>query len=269
MSTVAALQAQLAELLQRRRAIDTDPDASELAAQIAAGNDRLSPAEQIEIYREQFWLRHTSCLLDDFEGLSGLLEQGHWERLVEEYLAAHPPTSFSLRDLGHRMPDFVEGSSWLPRHDLCVDMTRVEWAYIEVFDAADAAPLDPEKLALIPERAWESARLVLNPALRLLRVRYPVAALRREIRLKRAFELPEPSAQNLVVYRGLDRDLRHEIVGDAQFALLEALHSGVALVPAAAQAVSRAPREAEVLERELSAWFRDWAARAWIVRVEL
>jgi hypothetical protein len=95
------------------------------------------------------------------------------------------------------MPDFVEGSSWLPRHDLCVDMTRVEWAYIEVFDAADAAPLDPEKLALIPERAWESARLVLNPALRLLRVRYPVAALRREIRLKRAFELPEPSAQNL------------------------------------------------------------------------
>ena len=108
MSAVAALQAELAELLQRRRAIDTDAAASEQAAQIAAGNDRLSPAEQIEIYREQFWLRHTSCLLDDFEGLSGILEQSAWERLVEEYLAAHPPTSFSLRDLGDRMPTFVE-----------------------------------------------------------------------------------------------------------------------------------------------------------------
>ena len=148
-------------------------------------------------------------------------------------------------------------------------MTRVEWAYIEVFDAADAAPLDPAKLALIPERAWERARLVLNPALRLLRVRYPVAALRRDVRLKRASEIPEPSAQNLVVYRGLDRDLHHEVVGDAQFALLEALHAGVALIPAAALAVDQAPHEAELLERDLSAWFADWAARAWIVRVEI
>lgn len=269
MSAVAALQAELAGLLQRRRAIDTDPAACQRAARIAAGNDRLSPAEQIEIYREQFWLRHTSCLLDDFEGLGGLLAQADWERLVEEYLAAHPPTSFSLRDLGDRMPEFVERSTWLPHHDLCVDLTRVEWAYIEVFDAADAAPLDPGELALIPEHAWENARLVLNPALRLLRVRYPVAALRRDVRLKRAVEIPEPCPQNLVVYRGLDRDLHHELVGDAQFALLEALHEGRALVAAAARAVSQVPGEEELLERELSAWFTTWAARAWIVRVEL
>ena len=47
---------------------------------------------------------------------------------------------------------------------------------------SDAAPLDPAKLAAIPEDAWLGARIVLHPALRLLQVRYPVADLRRKLK---------------------------------------------------------------------------------------
>lgn len=267
MSGVAEVQARLAELLQRRRALDTDPTVRDVAASIATGNDRLSPAEQIEIYREQFWLRHTSCLVEDFEGLGGVLGQADWERLVEDYLSTHPPTSFNLRDLGERLPDFVERSPWLPHHALCVDMARVEWAYVEVFDAADAEPLAPAKLAAIPESAWESARLVLSPALRLLRVRYPVAALRREIRNKEHVRIPEPAAQNLVIYRDQSRSLRHLALSDGAFALLQALSRGAALVPACQEAMAKVPEEAQRIERDLGAWFQDWATRALVVDV--
>jgi hypothetical protein len=270
MSGVDELQGELAVLLTRRRAVDTDPTVREQCARIATGNDRLSPAQQIEIYREQFWLRHTSCLLEDFEGLAAVLGQSNWERLTEDYLSAHPPTSFSLRDLGDRMPEFVDRSSWLPHHELCVDMARVEWAYIEVFDAPDAAPLDPAELAAVPESAWERARLRLSPALRLVRVGHPVAAFRRSVRLNEADRsLPEPEPQNLVIYRGGDRDLYHQVLADAAFALLQALSEGLALVPAAERAMARAPHQADRIEHELSAWFADWAARAWIVGVEI
>jgi hypothetical protein len=266
-SGVAELQAQLAELLQRRRALDTDPTVRDQAARIATGNDRLSPAEQLELYREQFWLRHTGSLVEDFEGLGGILGQHDWERLVEDYLAAYPPRSFSLRDLGDRLPAFVEQSTWLPHHALAVDMARVEWAYIEVFDAADATPLDPAKLASIPEQAWESARLVLSPALRLLEVGYPVAALRRAIRHKDPFSLPGAAAQKLVVYRDGARNLQHQVVSPGAFALLQALASGQALVPACQAAMAEVPDEAPRIEAELTAWFQDWAARAWVVDV--
>lgn len=164
MSGVAELQAELAELLQRRRAIDTDPTVREQSARIATGNDRLSPAEQLEIYREQFWLRHTSSLVEDFEGLGGVLGQADWERLIEDYLAAHPPRSYNLRDLGERLPAFVEQSSWLPNHTLCVDMARVEWAYIEVFDAADAAPSKPSRVRTSRPAPSPASRSASSPA---------------------------------------------------------------------------------------------------------
>ncbi len=113
-------------------------------------------------------------LLEDFPGIAGVLGQSAWERLVEEYLLAHPPTSFSLRDLGEKLPAFLESADFLPQRELVLDMARFEWAHIEVFDAPAVPPLTPEAVADLDEEALASARLVLSPALRLLGVSYPV-----------------------------------------------------------------------------------------------
>jgi hypothetical protein len=268
MTRLADAQSFLGEVLRSRKALPNDPRIAEQAREIAAGNDRLSPVEQVEIYREQFWLRHTTSLLEDYPGLSGIIGQEDWERLAEEYLVAHPPTSFTLRDLGDRLAAFIEHLDWLPHRELCVDMARLEWAYVEVFDAADAAPLDPARLAAIPESAWEHARLVLSPALRRLRVRYPVPELRRRLRGdEERVPIPEPEAHNLVVYRGADRNLYHQSLSDGAFALLGALAEGVALVPAFERAVSEVPSAESELQASVGDWFKDWAARAWIVEI--
>ncbi|HEX6278201.1 MAG TPA: putative DNA-binding domain-containing protein, partial [Polyangiaceae bacterium] len=91
MTPEANVQARLAELLLRRRDLTKDPEAQAFAREHVAGNARVSPVEQLEIYREQYWLRHTGSLVEDFPGLGGILAQSDWERLVEEYLVAHPP----------------------------------------------------------------------------------------------------------------------------------------------------------------------------------
>jgi len=262
------LQLWMVEVLRRRRALPKDAALSQTAREHFTGNDRLSPVEQAEIYREQFWLRHTSSLVEDFPGVGGILGQDDWERLVEEYLEATRPTSHSLRDLGDALPAFIETLDWLPHRELCNDMARLEWAYVEVFDADDTPPLDPHKLAGMSEDAWESARLVLNPALRLLSVRYPVVELRK--RLKKAEDhvaIPDPDPQKLVIYRSQNRNLFHHALSPAAHALLEELGAGRSLVDACARTVERLPDAASEVEASVGSWFQLFAEKGFLVDV--
>ncbi|HEY6560071.1 MAG TPA: DNA-binding domain-containing protein [Polyangiaceae bacterium] len=267
--TLSELQHWMANQVRRRHDLGKDPEARAIAERYFTGSDRLSPVEQLEIYREQFWLRHTSSLVEDFPGLGGVIGQSAWQRLVEEYLERHPPTSRSLRDLGARLPEFVKRCPWLEHHGLCVDMARLEWAYIEVFDAADAGVLSPEKLAGIPETAWQTARVVLNPALRLLRLSYPVADLRRGLDEPRdRVSIPGAVSTELVLYRSRERTVRDEAVSPAAFELLTHLQARTPLVEACERTVRALPDDAASIERQLTDWFRHWAERGWVVDVE-
>jgi hypothetical protein len=260
----------MAALLRRRRALPRDADLVEQARLHIRGNDRLSPVEQLEIYREQFWLRHTASLLEDFPGLSGILGQEAWERLVEGYLEKATLSSFSLRNLGEGLASYVDRCESLPHRELCADMARLEWAYVEIFDAADSAPLDGAKLASIPEDAWPGARIVFSPAVEMLEVRYPVAELRRKLReaTDEPVPIPEPKHQNLVLYRGADKNLFHTTVSDLAFRLIAALRSGTPLGKASELAAESVPSEASTLESDVGEWFLDWGRRGWIMDVE-
>jgi hypothetical protein len=265
---LSRLQAWLAELFRRRRALTADSTLAPLAAERITGNDRLLPAEQLEIYREQFWLRHTASLVEDFPGLGGILGQRDWERLLEEYLDAHPPRDFSLRELGKELPGFVARQSWIEQRELCTDMARLEWAYIEAFDAADTTPLDAAELASIPEDAWERVQIELAPSLRLLELGYPVADLRRELRRSTgAVAIPNPDPRWLVVYRNPERELYDRSVTRGSFALLRALASGTPLVAACERAIGEVTDLAGEIESSVGAWFQHWAELGWIARV--
>lgn len=266
---LAELQRFVAEALRRERALDRDAAMAEAAARHVGGNDRLSPVEQLEIYREQFWLRHTSSLVEDFPGLGGIIGQSDWEKLVEGYLAAHVPTSWTLRNLGSDLPAFVERATWLPHHELCIDMTRLEWAYIELFDGPEAPPLDPAKVASVSDDAWERAVIVTSPVFRLLETRYPVAALRRALRERPndTHSIPDARTTHLALYRAKNRSLYHKELSPGAYAMLQALVDGTPLIAAAERAAGRAPDEAATIESSIGAWFQDWGARGWIVDV--
>lgn len=275
MTELDAMQHWLVECLRSRRSLPRDAQALASASEHLTGNDRLLPVEQLEIYRVQFWLRHTSSLVEDFPGVSGILGQGEWERLVESYLASAALDSYTLRDLGSGLAEHIARRSETPHQGLCIDMARLEWAYVESFDAADAAPLAAQKLTAIPEDAWEGARLVTNPALRLLEVNYPVAALRRRLRAALGREdaepvaIPEPSHQRLAVYRDPQHRLFYRGFGAAPFGVLRQLQAGVPLGPACEAVVQKnAVFEAEI-ETHVGAWFADWARRGFFVDVEL
>ena len=268
-SALSDLQRGMARALRHASSLQRDEALRAFALEHISGNDRVSPVEQLEIYREQFWLRHTSSLVEDFPGLGGILGQKEWEKLAEQYLQEVAPNSYTLRDLGFRLPELIERASWLSHQALCLDMARLELAYIEVFDAPNTPPLAPERLAAIPEDGFADARLVIAPAVRLLSVRYPVADLRRQLRREgdEPVAIPEERAQQLVVYRQ-QLKLWDMPLTPVAFTFLTALASGKAL-GGAAELAARGPEAEAELASSIGTWLQEWSSKGLVSDVLL
>src|SRR6204780_2945092 len=96
----------LSEHMQRK-APDGRPMRS-YAADFVKPNDRLTSFERLEIYNRQYWFRLRDCFYEDFPGLRAVLGGRRFEQMAEVYLARHPSECFTLRNLGRRLPAFLE-----------------------------------------------------------------------------------------------------------------------------------------------------------------
>jgi hypothetical protein len=268
------VEAVMARFLRARRSLMDDEAARRFAERFVAGNARLTPVEQLEIYRRQFWLRHTESLVEDFPGVGYILGQVQWERLVEEYLDEYPPSTPSLRDLGRQLASFAASRSWLPCAELAADMAELEWALIEAFDASAHAPLDPRQLAAIPDHAWATARFAPHPTLRLLSSRYPVLDLLRDA--VAATKRGEPALEGLAqvqpkptfvaVYRK-DLVVHRDQLEPSDYALLSRLYRGDELEKACEAAAGEIGVELEAFAERLGGLFQHWSARGYFVKV--
>jgi len=263
MTKLAELQAMFAEALVRPRSIAQEGDWPARGQEAFTGSARLSPIEQLDVYREQFWLRHIACLEEDFPTLEAIVGAERFAAIVADYLAAHPPVHFQLRHLGDRFADFLAKKD----DALLADLARVEWAYIDAFDAEDAPPLDPREVQAIAPEAWERARMTLHPSLQLLRLSHPVHAMRAAQRNGQPVVRPAPAPTFLGIYRR-DLLLYTEEIDPLAFALLERLARGEQL-GAAGDAVAEAARTPGEVEANISAWFTRWSALGWISTVRV
>ncbi len=247
-----------------------DPEMSELAAEFVTGNSRISAAEQINIYRKQFFLRLEFVLRQDFPGLCAILGSAAAQVFFRRYLAAHPPSTPTFGPLALDVPSFAENYPDFPplRRDLIVDMARYERYLAALVDGPDAPPLDPAKLAAMTEDDWSRARLVLHPLLTRLSLSYPVHLLRIAIKDQKEYVLPDaPSPLHLLLFR---QDLipRYEEVSPEAFAIVGAIGEGMPLVPALEHVASALPTERqEYVMANIGAWFRSWTAWGIIVDI--
>lgn len=109
---------------------------SDIAASFIAPNSRLNAFERLEIYNRQYWFRVLGALAEDFAALNAVIGSRAFDRLSIDYLSAHPSRSFTLRNLGSQLPEWlVAHPSYAGRrHRLAVDVARIEWAFIQAFD---------------------------------------------------------------------------------------------------------------------------------------
>jgi len=133
-------------------------------------NDRLGSAEQLDIYADMYFHRLHDCLAEDFPVLVARLGGARFHNLVTDYLLAHAPTHFSLRELGRALPGFLESHALERELPALADLARLEWARADVFDDADAVPLSREQVLELGAAEPEKSALALIPAARLLRL---------------------------------------------------------------------------------------------------
>lgn len=261
------LQKTFAEALVLPKSIAEDAKWRSRGETAFTGNDRVTPIGQLDIYREQFWIRHVNCLREDFPVLLALVGDEKFEAIVRDYLEAFPPKKFQLRHLGEHLADFL-----CTRDDaLLADLARVEWAFIDAFDAQDAPPLDPRAIGAIAEDDWPRARLVLHPSLQLLRLAYPTNEMRDawwQDKDKRPIERVERAPTNVVVYRHKSMLLYTEPMAALPFEMLSLLASGKSLGDAG-DALAASSGRSEEIESSIGAWFTRWSGLGWISRVEI
>ena len=144
----------------------------EIASGYIKRNNVLSSFERLEIYNRQYWFRVIGAVSEDYPALNAILGQERCEALILAYLKENPSTSFTLRDLGAKLPSWLEEHPEFagPHRELAVEVARLEWAYIEAFDSPSLPPLDPVEFS----RLLPTSTLALQPHLQLLALRYAV-----------------------------------------------------------------------------------------------
>ncbi len=253
------------------------------AGEFIKPNDRLTSFERLEIYNRQYWWRILGSLADDFPGLRAVLGERKFDALSKAYLIDCPSQSFTLRNLGSRLEAWIEKHPryCAPHFKLALDVVRLEWAQIDVFDAAEESRMLPEDLqALGPD-----PRLRLQPHLRLLPLNYPVDDLvialkddeedgdrasnamterRRHSHIRR-FKRLQPQKIFLLVHRLEDSVYLKRLEPEA-FALLQALQAGKPFSRAAIQAFRGSAMAEERRPEIVQKWFQDWSSFGWFSR---
>lgn len=119
-----------------------------VAKKIIKPNDRLTSFERLEIYNRQYWFRVLDGFSDDFPGLHAVLGDRRFDALAKHYLSDCPSRSFTMRNLGARLESWLRKHAQYARdrHQLALDMVRLEWAEIETFDSASESPISAASL---------------------------------------------------------------------------------------------------------------------------
>lgn len=252
------LQRRMAEDVRRpltphyemQRATEDGVSIEDLVASYIAPNSQLSSFERLEIYNRQYWFRLMSAVSEDYPSLNAVVGPKRFEPLILAYLQEHPSTSWTLRDLGAKLPAFLVDHAELAgkRHKLAVDVAKLEWAYVDAFDSKRLEPLTAEEAQGI----GPDSRLFLQPHLQLLELTYPVdtlvlavkkgmpetdivssAASQKEVR--RRVKLPPmlPQSVYLAVHR-FDELVYYRRMERETFFILNALRSGSSVADAIA-----------------------------------
>jgi hypothetical protein len=229
----------------------------------------MMPADRLDVYREQFWLRHLASLEEDYPTLAWLIGgRDPFRRLAMEFLVADPPRNWDLQLLGARLPSFVVQQPPWNEDPLSCDGARLDWAFMETFDAKDEARVDPAILARVPEERWHLATITFHPSLRTLRLAYPLHNVRQAIMSGSTPVRPPSLDTHLVVWRDERCWARATPIEAEAFGLLESLAKGAPLGEAC-EAIARlhTDRDPSALGPRIAAWFQQWTAAGWITLV--
>lgn len=257
----------------------------EVVEEFIKPNDRLTSFDRLEIYNRQYWFRLLDCLHDDYPGLRSLLGQRKFHQLCREYLTVYPSQSWTLRNLGRRLPEFIQERPELsaPKTAMALDITRFEWAQVVAFDEAKLKPLPVDDLL---GRDPAQLCLGLQPHLSLVPLKHAVDDYFMAVRQadsglrdaasnaqdqapkrERSRRVAMPKAQPLwlAVHRS-NNEIYFKRLEREAYLTLQGLRDGLTMSAALELALAEADPTQDWLVK-IRDWFENWAALGWFCAV--
>lgn len=196
----------------------------------------LPPGEAFRIHENNTRILLTECLSATFPVVRKLVGDEFFDALAQQFIKDCLPSSGALIHYGAEFSGFL--ADFPPARSLCYlsDVARLEWAWHECLNAADAEPLNAAELADIDQHEMIHLRFRLDPGLRLISSPYPVDAIWRANMADgpEIVDLDAGSACIMLTREGFEVRMRNLSPGAAQF--VAALGRGETLAQAAEEA---------------------------------
>jgi hypothetical protein len=231
----------------------------------------LRPAQRIQIYNQQYWWRLFSSLHDAFPLVTRLFGYYDFNKTIgKPYLEKYPPKTWSLNDLGDRLPQWVEEEYHAKDKQLVLDAVRMDLALNAAFFTKHYPCIDAQAAAT-GSPALLQQKLRLQPHVFLFDLRYDLMSFRKEM-LKQEVEywmqhdfpkLPQDRRHYCVIYRNTHNNLNCEEVAPAAYRLLGFFSEGATIE----QACDWLEQDEDLFKEasnHLHLWFQEWIFRQWL-----
>jgi hypothetical protein len=172
---------------------------------LVLGDGRLSAEARVDIYANMYFYRILDALKEDFPATLAVLGAGNFHNLVTGYLLEYPPTEPSISECGRHLSAYLRRHPMRERAPFIADLARLERASAEVFQAPDAAPLEPDALRSIAPADWPALKFRIQPAAQILALDWQVSELLRAVEEHREWQAAEQGAVKMLVWRSSAR----------------------------------------------------------------
>ena len=151
----------------------------------------LAVADRLGIYHNAYRVRLIEALDDTYPVLHAVLGDEVFCALGEEFVAEHPSVHRSIRWYGRELADFLGRCPPYDEQPILAELALLEWTLAEVFDAADAEPVQRAALSAVDPSAWSELQFQFHPSLRRLLLHWNTVAVWQA--MKRDEAPPDPS----------------------------------------------------------------------------
>jgi hypothetical protein len=159
-----------------------------------------------------------------------------FKEMARSFVRQNPPSTPLIMEYGRSFPEFIAAFDRAKGLPFLADVARLDRAWLDSFHAADAAPLDPAKLASIGDEALVEARFTAHIAARLITSQYPVADIWAAAKSGEAAAGIDPELQQAVLVARPDIDVAIYPLSAAEGRFFSLLFEGQPLGQAAEQA---------------------------------
>jgi hypothetical protein len=137
----------------------------------------LAIAQRLGIYHNAYRVRLIEALDDTYPMLHAVLGDEVFSSLGEAFVAAHPSVHRSIRWYGRELAEYLRRSPPYDGQPILSELALLEWTLAEVFDSADARPVQRSALSAVDPSAWSELHFRFHPSVRRLQLHWNTVAV--------------------------------------------------------------------------------------------